>query len=182
MSYLKLANKSDLSGRTLQLMEEAEQRWGYIGSIVRAYALAPNVMEAEDVWTKGVMHSGFLPRKLKEAIATVVSVTNKCDYCAGSHALAYTIAGGDMNEAAHCKTLDLSDFTVSERAALLFAQKSTANPKSIQQTDINTLREHYTDGEIVEISTVIQMFMGYNWFVTIMGLQLEQENPFVKSE
>ena len=97
MSYINLPNREDLEGRTLEIFDETVDRWGYIPNISRAYLLAPEIMEAEDTWTRGVMYNGFLPRKLKEAIATTVSSTNDCNYCASSHAHAYTIAGGSFS-------------------------------------------------------------------------------------
>ena len=182
MSYLNLPAKNDLQGVARELLEDAENRWGYSSNIVRAYALAPKVMVAEDVWSKGVMYDGFLPRELKEAIATVVSTTNDCYYCANSHAHALVLAGGNTKDAIACKQVDLSEFEEKERAALEFTRKAVKDPKAIQQDDIDKLKEYYSEGEIVEISTVIQQFMGYNWFVTILGLKLEVENPMSKYE
>ena len=182
MSYFNLPTKDNLTGSAKELLEDAEHRWGYSSNIVRAYALAPKVMEAEDVWSKGVMYTGFLPRELKEAIATTVSITNDCYYCANSHAYALTLAGGETKEAIACKQLDFNSFGESEQAALKFTQKAVKDPKSISQEDINQLKEYYSEGEIVEIVTVIQQFMGYNWFVTILGLKLEPQNPMSKYE
>jgi len=182
MSYLNLPTKNDLHGTARDLLVDAENRWGYTPNIVRAYALAPKVMVAEDVWSKGVMYDGFLPRELKEAIATVVSTTNDCSYCANSHAHAMTLAGGDTNDAIACKQVNLSEFKEKDRVALEFTQRAVKDPKSIQQEDIDALKEYYSEGEIVEISTVIQQFMGYNWFVTILGLKLEVENPMSNYE
>ncbi len=176
MSYLDLPNKEDLTGKAREVFEDTEKRWGYMPNISRAYCLAPEAMEAEDFWSKGVMYRGFLPRTLKEAIATTVSATNSCNYCASSHAHAYTIAGGTDEDGAACKTLDFSPFSEKEQVALRFARKATVDAKSITQEDINKLKEHYTQGEIVEIAVVIQQFMGYNWFVTILGLELEEGN------
>ena len=64
-----------------------------------------------------------------------------------------------------------------EAAALEFTRKATDDPKTITKEDIETLQQYYADGEIIEIVTVIQQFMGYNWFVTILGLELEGANP-----
>ena len=182
MSYLKLPGPEDLSGKTKELIEDCINRWGYAPNIVRAYSLAPEVMEAEDVWSKGVMHTGFLPRKLKEGIATVVSAANTCNYCASSHAHAYTLAGGDEQEGQACRLLDFSEFDAKDSAAFEFARKATPDANAITKADIEKLQEHYTDGEIVEIATVIQQFMGYNWFVTMLGLELEEDNPIKNLE
>lgn len=176
MSYLPLPTKADLSGPALELYEDTERRWGYVPNISKAYALAPKIMVAEDVWSKGVMYEGFLPRPLKEAIATTVSVVNQCNYCASSHAHAYTLAGGEADDARACKRLDFAAFGPREQTALRFTQRAARDPKAIGQADIDALREHFTPGEIVEIAVVIQQFMGYNWFVTLLGLELEALN------
>ena len=178
MSYITLPDSNTISDEVRHMWEDCERRWKYVPNIVRSYAMAPEVMKAEDVWSKGVMHNGFLPRKLKEAIATVVSATNDCNYCASSHALAYELAGGDESEGAACRLLNFSEFDEKERAACEYAKKATQDAKSITQADITELQKYYSDGEIVEIAAVIQQFMGYNWFVTILGLELEEANPY----
>ncbi len=177
MSYLKLPELKDLQGEVRELAEDAVNRWSYFPNIERAYALAPEVMKAEDVWSKGVMYHGFLPRSLKEAIATVVSSTNECQYCASIHAYANTITGTDTEKATSCSHFDFSKYSSREQLALEFTRKATSDPKSIIKEDIERLKQEYNEGEIVEICAVIQQFMGYNWFVTILGLQVEKENP-----
>jgi uncharacterized peroxidase-related enzyme len=177
MSYIQLPGPDDVKGEVKEVFDDTVNRWGYMPNISRAYCLAPEVMKAEDVWSKGVMYKGFLPRSLKEAIATAVSATNTCNYCASSHAHAYTIAGGDAEHGKACKLLDFSGFEEKERVVLEFTQKATRDAKSIKKEDIEKLQQFYSDGEIVEISAVIQQFMGYNWFVTILGLEIEDSNP-----
>ena len=177
MSYLKLPELDNLNGDVKIIADDAVERWGYLPNLVKAYAIAPEVIKAEDVWSKGIMYKGFLERELKEAIATVVSSTNKCNYCASSHAHADTIAGASQEEATACIHFNFSGYNDRKITALEFAQKATADPKSISKYDIDALKPHYHSGEIVEIVAVIQQFMGYNWFVTILGLELEPENP-----
>jgi len=177
MSYLKLPELDKMKGEVREIAENAVERWGYLPNLVKAYALAPEVIKAEDVWSKGIMYNGLLERELKEAIATVVSSTNKCNYCASSHAHAGTIAGDSKESTLACMNLSFSGFDDRKITALEFAQKATADPKSITKYDIDNLKPYYHSGEIVELVAVIQQFMGYNWFVTILGLELEPENP-----
>lgn len=176
MSYLKLPTEEQLEHRSARLVREAVERWGYAPNIVRAYALAPEVLAAEDTWSHGVMKKGFLPRMLKEAIATVVSRANQCRYCATSHSYAYQIAGGEKSEAVAILNEGDAELPKAERAALHFAEKATRDCHAIGREDIRELQDHYSDGEIVEICAVIQQFMGYNWFVIMLGLELEEGN------
>jgi uncharacterized peroxidase-related enzyme len=176
MSYLTLPTEDTVDAQSAQLLRESVGRWGYAPNIVRAYALAPEVLAAEDVWSHGVMKKGFLPRRLKEAVATVVSRTNQCRYCAISHSYAYAIAGGAETEAAAILNEGDADLPDAERAALQFARKATEDCHNISRDDIEALKQYYSDGEIVEICAVIQQFMGYNWFVTLLGLEVEDKN------
>ena len=178
MAFIPLPNPSELTGIAKELMDDVIARWGYASNLVRAYSYSPKIMEVEDIWSKGVMYEGTLPRAIKEAIATVVSATNEVNYCSSSHAHAYKLAGGDEALGAACRRLEFSDFPKSEQAVLRFAQKATQDAKSITQSDHDELLEYYSPAQIVEIGVVIQQFMGYNAFVTIMGIELEAENPF----
>ena len=177
MSYLRLPTQDELDEHSAHLVGEAVDRWGFAPNIVRAYALAPEVLAAEDVWSHGVMKKGFLPRRLKEAIATVVSRTNQCRYCATAHSYAYKVAGGEETDAASILNEGDASVPEAERVALRFAGKAAENCHAIAKDDIDGLRKYYRDGEIVEICAVIQQFMGYNWFVTMLGLEVEPENP-----
>lgn len=177
MSYLQLPTEETVDEQSANLIREAVDRWGFAPNIVRAYALAPEVLKAEDVWSHGVMKKGFLPRRLKEAIATVVSRANSCRYCATAHSFAYSIAGGEEADAASILNEGWAALPEAEKAALAFAKKATENCHAITREDIDGLKQHYSAGEIVEICAVIQQFMGYNWFVTMLGLEVEEENP-----
>ena len=177
MSYLKLPTEETVDTNTAKLLRESVERWGFAPNIVRAYALAPEVLAAEDAWSHGVMKIGFLPRRLKEGIATIVSRTNECRYCATAHSFAYKIAGGEEEHAASILNQGDAPLPESEQEALRFAEKATNDCNAIRQEDIDQLKDHFSDGEIVEICAVIQQFMGYNWFVTMLGLEVEQENP-----
>jgi uncharacterized peroxidase-related enzyme len=176
MSYLELPTEETVDEQSARLLREAVDRWGYAPNIVRAYALAPEVLAAEDVWSHGVMKIGFLPRRLKEGVATVVSRTNQCRYCAMSHSYAYRIAGGEESDAAAILNDGDADLPDAERAALAFARKAAQDCHSIGSEDIESLKRYYSDGEIIEICAVIQQFMGYNWFVTMLGLEVEDGN------
>ncbi len=175
MSYISLPKAEDLNGKPREILEASKKRWGFSPNIMRAYSLAPEILYAENEWCNAVMRRGFLPSQFKEAIATVVSATNSCNYCSTHHSHAYTLAGGEKEEGTACQLLDFSKFNQKERIALEFVRRATRNPKSICKEDITQLQKDWTEGEIVEMVTVIQLYMGSNWFVTILGLELEEE-------
>ncbi|HEV8360361.1 MAG TPA: peroxidase-related enzyme [Candidatus Thermoplasmatota archaeon] len=159
-----------------EVLRETEARWGYAPNIVRALAMRPELLQAEDAWSKALMYSGLLPRTLKEAVATTVSVVNKCDYCATSHAYAGQRAGQGPEVAQACARLRFDGLPERDRAALEFARKAASDMNAITQRDVDALRAHFSPQEIVELAAVIGSFMLYNTFVTALGLELEPQH------
>ena len=58
----------------------------------------------------------------------------------------------------------------AERAALRFAERMTREAAAMDQADVDRLREHFTDDQIVEMACVIGMFNYLNRFAEAMGL------------
>ncbi|MCA1814577.1 MAG: carboxymuconolactone decarboxylase family protein, partial [Halobacteriales archaeon] len=86
MAFLSLPDERTAPEPMRPLLAATAKRWGFVPNIVRAFALRPELAQAEDVWSQALMYHGALPRPLKEAIATTVSTVNDCAYCATSHA------------------------------------------------------------------------------------------------
>jgi uncharacterized peroxidase-related enzyme len=175
MSFIPLPDARGAEGKAREVLEATERRWGYAPNIVRALALRPELLEAEDVWSAALMRHGTLPRVLKEAVATTVSAVNQCTYCATSHAYAAEAAGGGRAVGDACMALRFDRFAPAERAALEFARKAARDMGSVTQADVDKLRAHYTPEQVVELAAVVASFMMYNTFVTVLGLELEPE-------
>ena len=173
MAFIPLPDAATAPPGTREVLARTEARWGYAPNIVRALALRPELLAAEDRWSRALMYSGTLPRVLKEAVATTVSAVNRCEYCAASHAYAAGLAGAAEGVGQACRALRFDGFAPRERAALEFARKAAADMRSITRADIETLRAHYTPEEVVELAAVVGSFMMYNTFVTVLGLELE---------
>ncbi len=64
-------------------------------------------------------------------------------------------------------------FSEKERAALSFALAASAIPNTVDDTLAENLRQHWTDGEIVEITGVVALFGFLNRWNDSMGTELE---------
>jgi len=176
MAFLPLPDAASARGPTRDLLDATRARWGFTPNIVRALALRPDLAEAEDAWSRALMREGKLPRVLKEAVATAVSVANRCDYCATSHAYAARREGGAGFIDA-CSRLDFHTLPLRERAALDFAVKAARDMRSVTERDVAAVRAHFTDEELIELVLVVGSFMMYNTFVTALGLEIEGDAP-----
>lgn len=60
--------------------------------------------------------------------------------------------------------------TDAERAGLRFAELMTRDAPGLGEMDIEALRAHFTDDQIVEMACVVGMFNYLNRFAEAMGL------------
>jgi alkylhydroperoxidase family enzyme len=70
---------------------------------------------------------------------------------------------------------DRSDFAAAEKAALRLAEQMTLDANHIPEEDFEALREHFDEGEIVELMAAIGLFNYFNRFNN--ALQIEPTKP-----
>ena len=58
----------------------------------------------------------------------------------------------------------------SEREALRFAERMTLDASALDEDDVDRLRAHWTDEQVVEIACVVGLFNYLNRFAEAMGL------------
>ncbi len=64
-------------------------------------------------------------------------------------------------------------FDGQAKAALAFAEKLTRAPWEIKDEDINTLKQHFSDEQIVDLDLLVVLANLTNRFTDPMGLELE---------
>jgi alkylhydroperoxidase family enzyme len=80
----------------------------------------------------------------------IVSRMNNCQYCLGHQEIKLSVAGLAEDRIAALDG-DWSEFTPAERSAFAFARKLTYQPHLLGDADIEGLRKHYNDLQILEI-------------------------------
>ncbi|MFB6300930.1 MAG: carboxymuconolactone decarboxylase family protein [Halobacteriales archaeon] len=175
MARIDLPDPEDIEGPHADAVQASEQRWGFVANIERAFAMWPELAMAEHDLTDAVMVDGELSAALKEAISVVVSQVNACPYCYSHHTFQMEQAG--RTEAEQRAINELAFDTLDdpqERAALAFAETVARDPNTVTDDDFETLRKAgFDDREILEIVTVVAMFMFYNTFTTTLGLETD---------
>jgi alkylhydroperoxidase family enzyme len=86
----------------------------------------------------------------KTELFWIVSRTNNCQYCLGHQEMKLAVAGRKEEEIAALDG-DWSEQTPARRAAFAFARKLTYEPHRLGDADIDGLRKHYTDLQILEM-------------------------------
>ena len=57
-----------------------------------------------------------------------------------------------------------SDLTPKEKAALRFAERMTVDAHNVDDALWNELRQHYNEGEVIELGSAIGLFNYFNRF------------------
>jgi alkylhydroperoxidase family enzyme len=102
----------------------------------------------------------------------IVSRANNCTYCQG-HQEVKLSGDGVKEETIAALDGDWSEFSEAERAAFAFTRKLTYEPNRISDADIDRLRTHYTDLQILEIITSVGGFNAMNRWTGSLAIPQE---------
>ncbi|HZK49064.1 MAG TPA: peroxidase-related enzyme [Thermoleophilia bacterium] len=154
---------------------EIEGAFGMVPNLFRTYAYNPALLEANWNKVKALMMGGVLDRKVKEAIAVLVSKDNSCAYCVAAHTMALRSIGVSEEEIAALEDdLQKAGFSSKEEALMQFARRANLAPRDITDVEFQAVRDlGATDAEIVEALGVMELFTGFNKFLDTLQVDLD---------
>lgn len=121
-----------------------------------------------------MQNQGRVTSQLKRLIGYLASLTAGCQYCQ-----AHTIRAAERYGAEEIQLQNIwayrthPSFSEAERAALDFAVAASVVPNSVDEAISQNLKQHWDEGEIVEILGVIALFGYLNRWNDSMGTALE---------
>jgi len=124
---------------------------------------------------KKIMLQGKLRRKVKEAIASVISYDNKCNYCVAAHSAALrSMKVGESEITAMFQGTFPDDFTNKEAALVNFARRANLDWHSIVNADLKELVSLGIDeSEMLEALGTMELFIAFNRFADVMGIEID---------
>ncbi len=102
-------------------------------------------------FTRNADENMTLSYAFKTMLFWIVARTNNCQYCLG-HQEQKLSAAGMTEEQIASLDFDWKRFTPAEQAAFAYARKITYSPHQLTAADIEALRPHYTDAQILEMT------------------------------
>jgi AhpD family alkylhydroperoxidase len=130
--------------------------------LIRMMANAPDMAKAVTGFGGALMKARALPRRLVELVRLRIAFHNQCRSCM---AIRYKTAIDDgLTEGMVCsleRPQDASDLTPAEKAAIAYADQASTDHFSIDDSTFDRLREHFTEGEIVELCIFAAFFIGF---------------------
>ena len=170
---------TDHDPEVAQLALFFNQTLGFPPNSVLTMMRRPALARAFTELNRAVMENhGRVTSELKRLVGHIASTTAGCRYCE-----AHTIRAAQRfgaQEGADARRLDevwsyatSPLFTAAERAALDFTRAAASVPNDVTAEIAATLRAHWDDGEIVEITGVIALFGFLNRWNDSMATELE---------
>ena len=114
-----------------------------------------------------------LERRLYELIYIRVSFINGCNYCLQHHLASSKRAGVTPEDWAALKVGNHSHLSEKERAALMYAEELTRAPGTIEDSDFDEIKKHFSDTEILDLHLLTGLANLTNRFTGPLGLDLE---------
>jgi len=148
---------------------------GFTPNSVLTMQRKPRLVQAFAQLNAAVMDpAGEVDQGFRRLIGHVVSKVSGCLYCQ-----AHTLLGADNFGVSEAKLADVWTYASSphyseaERLALDFALAAASQPNAVTDAQFAALREHWSDGAIVEMLGVIAMFAFLNRWNDTMATPLE---------
>ena len=169
--------KSDQNDKDLnELVKFYNETLGFCPNSVRTMHHRPRIAYAFIEMNKAVMENkGRVTSALKRLIAYISSHATGCRYCEAHTIIAAERYGASQEQLDHIwEYRTHSSFNEAERAALDFSLAASQVPNAVNDEIAERLREHWSEGEIVEITGVVALFGYLNRWNDSMGTQLEK--------
>lgn len=175
MPVLRPLTDAEMDRGLLEEMQFFKGPLGVIPNSVRTMSRRPAIARAFTELNRAVMHcEGRVTPELKRLIGYVTSFTSGCLYCQAHTILASERFGSTPERLNGVWSFqDSPHFTAAEKAALAFAHAAAAVPNEVTEALAADLRDHWDEGEIVEIMGVIALFGFLNRWNDSMGTALE---------
>jgi uncharacterized peroxidase-related enzyme len=144
---------------------------GKPGNAQKALAHRPEMLKNFLAFYASVGRS--LDRKLYELIYLRVSFINGCHYCQQHHVASSKRVGLTAEDWQALKDGNYARFSEKEQTGLAYAEKLTRAPHDITDGDVETLKKHFSDAEIVDLHLLIGLANLTNRFTDPLSLELE---------
>jgi uncharacterized peroxidase-related enzyme len=169
MARIALIEPENATPEVKEIYEKALR--GKPGNAQKALAHRPEMLKAFLPFYASVGRS--LDRKLYEMIYLRVSFINGCHYCQQHHVASSKRVGLSAEDWRALKDGNYARYTDKEQAALAYAEKLTRTPYEIADADVEKLKKHFSDAEIVDLHLLVGLVNLTNRFTDPLGLQVE---------
>ena len=179
MPHIQVINHEQAEGRLKEIYDDLLQSRGKVADVHMIQSLRPeSIVKHMDLYMEIMYSRSELSRSIREMIAVVVSVSNKCLYCQTHHGAALNHYWKDEERLARFKTdFHQAGLTEKELALCSYAKQNTLQPGDAEHNDFTPpLKElGWSDAAILDATLVVAYFNFVNRIVLSLGVTLEAD-------
>lgn len=169
MARITLVEAENASPEVKEIYEKTLR--GKPGNAQKALAHRPEMLKNFLPFYASVGRS--LDRKLYEMLYLRVSFINGCHYCQQHHLASSKRVGLTAEDWKALQEGSYSRYGEKEQIAFAYAEKLTRTPREIADADVEKLKKHFSDGEIVDLHLLVGLANLTNRFTDPLGLEVE---------
>jgi len=184
-----MARLEPLSLDQVEGLEEVELTYqrtlGFVPNGLRIMARRPEIVKGFIALRRAVLDpaSGTVPAELKNLCAHLASRVHGCLYCQAHSLQGAGRAGAEQARLeAVWEFADSDLFDEAEKAALEFSVKAASVPNGVTDADFARMREHWDEGQIVEILAAVSLYGFLNRFNDSLATPLEEGSAVFAEE
>ncbi len=172
MPKISRLERDQVPPETGAIYDRYMQQRGNVPNMFRTVAHRAEIFQTMIAHFEAILNTGTLSTKLKELVIIRTSQLNHCSYCLASHARIGLRLGWSEEQIEHlAEYAGRTDFTAAEKAALWLAEVMTRNERPLTNAEMARLREHYSEGEIIELLAAIGLFNYFNRFNNLLDME-----------
>lgn len=157
------------------LFEQVEEHLGVLPNSTLTMAHRPEIMRRFAELNQAVMGPGLVDRGLKQLVVLAASAAAGCNYCQAHTAQVAQHRDVPVDKIEAVWEFEISElFDEAERAALRVAFAAGQVPNEVTDDQMEDLRRHFSDAEVVEIVAAIAVFGYLNRWNDTMATTLER--------
>jgi AhpD family alkylhydroperoxidase len=146
--------------------------------VVRALSMRPELAHAVGAYDQAVWNS-TLDWRLHELVRMRVAQINECAVCLAWRSPEAVEAGVTEALLADVGRYAANDaYTPAEKVAIEYTERFCTESARIDGDLMQRLREHFDDGETVELTLVIAKYMAFGRFMQVLDLDQSCDVPF----
>lgn len=171
MARIQAVNPQTATGKTKQLLDKVQAKYGMTPNLFATLANSPAAVEA--YWNfGGILEGGVLNAKLREQISLRVAQENGCGYCLSAHCAigkGVGLTDEEINDGRQGTSPDSKT-----DAALQFVSRIIQSRGSVSDKNFAAVRNAgYTDEEITEIVANVVFVIFSNYFNKMAGTPID---------
>jgi len=173
MARIRLLEKDEVEPIAEEIYQKAESSVGKVVNLFKVLSHSPKILRDWNRLGTTLLIKGQISRKLLELAIIRVGEICQAEYELRAHrqlGLDYGLSQGQVNDSANWRESD--EFDDLERAVLQYTDEVSLNIRVSDQT-FNNLHQHFSDRQMVELTTTIGYYHMVCRFLEPMQIDLE---------